>query len=138
MIGFNGGLIGKDRSTSASQSVPGVWTLREQLKAKRSLLWPSEDPPKASPATPVTSRPLVRYDPPLLPQQRSPCATPLPHHAAERLHTHRSKHLHRGRNHRRWLHRPLRHTVIRPRHGAARLDRRRLRRHYQATSTACA
>jgi hypothetical protein len=47
MIGFNGGLIGKDRSTSASQSVPGVWTLREQLKAKRSLLWPSnagEDP----------------------------------------------------------------------------------------------
>ena len=47
MIGFNGGLIGKDRSTSASQSVPGVWTLREQLKAKRSLLWPpnaGEDP----------------------------------------------------------------------------------------------
>ena len=47
MIGFNGGLIGKDRSTSASQSVPGVWTLREQLKAKRSFLWPSnagEDP----------------------------------------------------------------------------------------------
>ena len=47
MIGFNGGLIGKDRSTSASQSVPGVWTLREQLKAKRSSLWPpsaSADP----------------------------------------------------------------------------------------------
>jgi hypothetical protein len=28
--------------------------------------------PKASPATPATSRPLERYDPPLLPQQRSP------------------------------------------------------------------
>jgi hypothetical protein len=40
MLGFNGGLIGKDRSTSALASVPGVWTLGEQLKAKRSLLWP--------------------------------------------------------------------------------------------------
>jgi hypothetical protein len=40
MLGFNGGLIGKDRSTSALASVPGVWTLGEQIKAKRSLLWP--------------------------------------------------------------------------------------------------
>jgi hypothetical protein len=35
MLGFNGGLIGKDRSTSALASVPGVWTLGEQIKAKR-------------------------------------------------------------------------------------------------------
>ena len=47
MIGFNGGLIGKDRSTSFSQSVPGVWNLGEQLKAKRAGLWAAnagEDP----------------------------------------------------------------------------------------------
>jgi len=40
MIGFNGGLIGKTRSPSADPSVPGVWTLREQLEAKRADLWP--------------------------------------------------------------------------------------------------
>lgn len=40
MIGFNGGLIGAARETSANQSVPGVWTPREQLKAKRASLWP--------------------------------------------------------------------------------------------------
>jgi len=40
MIGFNGGLIGAARETSFNQSVPGVWTPREQLKAKRALLWP--------------------------------------------------------------------------------------------------
>ena len=42
MIGFNGGLIGAARETSANQSVPGVWTPREQLKAKRASLWPSD------------------------------------------------------------------------------------------------
>jgi hypothetical protein len=40
MIGFNGGLIGKDRNTIATQQLPGVWTLGEQIKAKRSSLWP--------------------------------------------------------------------------------------------------
>jgi hypothetical protein len=40
MIGFNGGLIGKDRTTSTSPSVPGVWTLEELLKAERNNLWP--------------------------------------------------------------------------------------------------
>ena len=44
MIGFNGGLIGKARETSSAQSVPGVWTPQEQLKAKRAILWPTEDP----------------------------------------------------------------------------------------------
>jgi len=50
MIGLNGGLIGAARNTGNTQSVPGVWTLREQLKAKRAFLWPitiipgSEDP----------------------------------------------------------------------------------------------
>jgi hypothetical protein len=41
MIGFNGGLIGKTRDTSGTASVPGVWTPGEQVKAKRSLLWPA-------------------------------------------------------------------------------------------------
>jgi hypothetical protein len=40
MIGFNGGLIGKDRTTSLL-SAPGVWSLSEQLKGTRGLLWPS-------------------------------------------------------------------------------------------------
>ena len=47
MIGFNGGLIGAARETSNAQSVPGVWTPQEQLKAKRAYLWPpnsGEDP----------------------------------------------------------------------------------------------
>jgi hypothetical protein len=46
MIGFNGGLIGKDRSTSGFASAPGVWTLGEQIKAQRSGLWPivNDDP----------------------------------------------------------------------------------------------
>jgi hypothetical protein len=43
MIGFNGGLIGKTRSTSAQLSVPGVWTAREQLEGKRNFIWPSLD-----------------------------------------------------------------------------------------------
>ena len=40
MIGFNGGLIGKARTTSAQFSVPGVWTPDEQLRAKDASLWP--------------------------------------------------------------------------------------------------
>ena len=43
MIGFNGGLIGglaNARDTSISTSVPGVWTLAEQRKAKLANLWP--------------------------------------------------------------------------------------------------
>jgi hypothetical protein len=46
MIGFNGGLIGKDRNTTNAASAPGVWTLGEQIKAKRSSIWPiaSDDP----------------------------------------------------------------------------------------------
>ena len=39
MIGFNGGLIGKDRTTSLTEA-KGVWTLDEQLKAERSDNWP--------------------------------------------------------------------------------------------------
>ena len=39
MIGFNGGLIGKDRSTNSAASVPGVWTSGEQVKAKRNNTW---------------------------------------------------------------------------------------------------
>jgi len=39
MIGFNGGLIGTDRTTSLA-AASGVWTLDEQIKARRSNLWP--------------------------------------------------------------------------------------------------
>jgi hypothetical protein len=39
MLGFNGGLIGKDQTTSASQSLPGMWTLTEHLEAVRNNLW---------------------------------------------------------------------------------------------------
>jgi len=39
MIGFNGGLIGVDRTTSISAAV-GVWTPGEQIKARRTNLWP--------------------------------------------------------------------------------------------------
>jgi len=39
MIGFNGGLIGKDRTTTTA-AAGGVWTLGEQIKAKRNLGWP--------------------------------------------------------------------------------------------------
>jgi hypothetical protein len=44
MIGFNGGLIGKDRSISSAQSIPGVWTLDEQLKGRRSGTWSNQNP----------------------------------------------------------------------------------------------
>ena len=40
MIGFNGGLIGKDRTATTLAAV-GVWTLDEQIKARRNLSWPS-------------------------------------------------------------------------------------------------
>jgi hypothetical protein len=43
MIGFNGGLIGKDRTTTLAAAV-GVWTLDEQIKAKRTNVWPLTDP----------------------------------------------------------------------------------------------
>jgi len=39
MLGFNGGLIGKTNLTSQATSVPGVWTLQEQMKAVRNDLW---------------------------------------------------------------------------------------------------
>lgn len=39
MIGFNGGLIGKDRTTSLAAAI-GVWSLDEQLKAQRGGVWP--------------------------------------------------------------------------------------------------
>jgi len=40
MIGFNGGLIGKARDTVSTQSLPGVWTGLEQIKARRASAWP--------------------------------------------------------------------------------------------------
>jgi hypothetical protein len=39
MIGFNGGLIGKDRTTTLVAAV-GVWTPGEQIKARRNDIWP--------------------------------------------------------------------------------------------------
>jgi len=39
MIGFNGGLIGADRTTSIS-TASGVWTPGEQIKARRTNVWP--------------------------------------------------------------------------------------------------
>ena len=39
MLGFNGGLIGADRTTSLSAAV-GVWTPGEQIKARRTNNWP--------------------------------------------------------------------------------------------------
>ena len=39
MIGFNGGLIGKDRTTTLAAAV-GVWTPGEQIKARRTDIWP--------------------------------------------------------------------------------------------------
>jgi hypothetical protein len=49
MIGFNGGLIGKDRTTTTLAAI-GVWTLDEQIKARRNLAWPAlgSDPDYAS------------------------------------------------------------------------------------------
>ena len=39
MIGFNGGLIGADRTPTLA-AASGVWTLDEQIKARRSNVWP--------------------------------------------------------------------------------------------------
>ena len=39
MIGFNGGLIGKNNPTVAGQSIAGVWDLREQEVAVRRGQW---------------------------------------------------------------------------------------------------
>ena len=39
MLGFNGGLIGADRTTNLSEAV-GVWTPGEQIKARRTNVWP--------------------------------------------------------------------------------------------------
>ena len=39
MIGFNGGLIGKNNPTVAGQSIAGVWNLREQEVAVRRGQW---------------------------------------------------------------------------------------------------
>jgi hypothetical protein len=47
MIGFNGGLIGKDRTPTALAAI-GVWTLDEQIKARRSGAWPELEDPDAS------------------------------------------------------------------------------------------
>jgi hypothetical protein len=41
MIGFNGGLIGKNNPTAAGLSIPGVWTAREQEVAVRRNEWAS-------------------------------------------------------------------------------------------------
>jgi len=40
MPGLNGGLIGKVRTVSISQSVPGVWTLQEQAIYRELRTWP--------------------------------------------------------------------------------------------------
>lgn len=45
MIGFNGGLLGKSRNPDGNASMPGVWTLSEQLKASRDGLWVGKFPP---------------------------------------------------------------------------------------------
>jgi len=39
MSGFNGGLIGKDNLTAATDSIPGVWTLKEQEIGIRTSRW---------------------------------------------------------------------------------------------------
>lgn len=40
MIGFNGGLIGKERTTSTAQSQPGAWSQQEQVLYRRAEKWP--------------------------------------------------------------------------------------------------
>lgn len=41
MIGLNGGLIGKDNTPNQEYSLPGMWTLDEQIKARYTNIWPS-------------------------------------------------------------------------------------------------
>jgi len=40
MYSSSGGLFGKSRTTSVDQSVPGIWTMEEQIQAARQNLWP--------------------------------------------------------------------------------------------------
>ena len=40
MYSSSGGLFGKSRTTSVDQSVPGIWTMEEQIQAARHNLWP--------------------------------------------------------------------------------------------------
>lgn len=47
MYDASGRLFGKPRTTSADASVPGLWTMQQQIEAKRAGLWPpnaGEDP----------------------------------------------------------------------------------------------
>lgn len=47
MFDASGRLLGKPRTTSTAASVPGLWTMQQQLEAKRSISWPfnqGEDP----------------------------------------------------------------------------------------------
>jgi hypothetical protein len=41
MIGFNGGLIGKERNPAFTESLPGVWTLQQQVIAQSVGNWPN-------------------------------------------------------------------------------------------------
>ena len=55
MIGFNGGLIGQDRNFNVSnlaQTLQGVWTLAEQIKAQRNSQWPV---PTVNPVATITA-----------------------------------------------------------------------------------
>jgi hypothetical protein len=42
LLGHNGGLIGGNRNYS-QQGAEGVWSVHEQVKAKRNFLWPSSN-----------------------------------------------------------------------------------------------
>jgi hypothetical protein len=51
MIGFNGGLIGKNNPTVAGLSIPGVWTPREQEVAVRRNAWVAATDPNYADVT---------------------------------------------------------------------------------------
>ena len=40
MYNASGRLLGKPRTTSSGASVPGLWTMQQQIEAKRASLWP--------------------------------------------------------------------------------------------------
>lgn len=42
MYNASGRLLGKPRTTSSEASVPGLWTMQQQIEAKRASLWPAE------------------------------------------------------------------------------------------------
>jgi hypothetical protein len=44
MYPSSGGLFGKSRTTSVDQSVPGIWTMEEQIQAARQNLWTGTGP----------------------------------------------------------------------------------------------